>query len=167
MFGYIKRLFAKDPPITIKPSAPPVPIQLTTQAFPTFANARISREWELVNPLLRKIVLEATEYAAWLGWQLLLTCLVRTSLENDALYGGHGDHLTGVHVIGNGADVRTRDQKPSVVAQVASYVNSRWVYDPTRPQMVVALNEGAGVGSSAVHLHVQVHARTVPRETIT
>jgi hypothetical protein len=129
-----------------------------------FKSDRVAAEWSSValNQLLKGIVMLADEYALTAHtWPFFITCVYRTPAENDACYGGHGDHLSGVHVEWRGVDVRTRDQDPSAVMDVTTWVNDRWSYDPTRPGMKVCLNEGEGPGSTGNHLHFQVHPRTV------
>lgn len=100
-------------------------------------------------------------------WEFEITCLLRTPEENDACYDCKGDHMTGVHVVGRGADIHTLGVPPAVVEAVVKYVNEHLIYDPNRPEMVVALLEGAapGAGSTAPHLHIQVHPSTQSRQT--
>jgi hypothetical protein len=97
-------------------------------------------------------------------WDFYLTCIHRSPAENDALYGGKGDHLSGVHVSWRGVDVRTMGVDPSAVLDVTTATNDSWIYDPAREGMKVALLEGGrDVGSSGPHLHFQiVQDATVP-----
>lgn len=130
-----------------------------------FKSDRVNAEWHSddLNAILRQIVSEAASYAsARHDWEFFLTCIHRTPMENDVLYGGNGDHLDGVHVEWRGVDVRTWGIDPGAVLDVATFVNDRWRYDPSRPGMNVALIEGDGAaGSSARHLHLQVSPKTV------
>ena len=112
---------------------------------------------------MKEVALDAITYAEGRGWDPVLTCVLRTAAENDVLYGGHGDHVTGVHVVGRGVDIRTFDVDQAVVRTVAAYVNSEWIYDPERPVMRCAIIEGEGPGSSGPHMHLQSHPSTVPR----
>lgn len=52
-------------------------------------------------------------------------------------------------------DERCRDK--AVGDRIAEYLNSRWIYDPGRPQMKVCMCHDAGKG---IHLHYQVHPQT-------
>lgn len=133
-----------------------------------FKTARVAQEWNdpRLDPLLKRIVTEAAGRAIerW-NWSMTLTCIFRTSEENDALYSGDGKHLTGVHVVGRGVDVRTQDADPSAVLDITTFTNDRWTYDPERDGMRVALPEGSGIGSSGPHLHFQCSSATLQRET--
>lgn len=135
-----------------------------------FRDAKAESDWNGlgIHPLLRKVVFEVAVYALSAHkWDILWTCFQRTAEENDALYGGHGDHLTGVHVVVpcRGGDGRTQGIDPSVVQDVVVWTNRRWCYDRLRPSMQVALFEGdaPGAGSSASHLHLQVYPSTALR----
>lgn len=135
-----------------------------------FKSGRIEEEWlseglqgpKSVSPLLRYLLNAFEGYTVALyDWEPLVTCLIRTPEENDVLYGGHGDHLNGVHVEGRGADVRIFDESREAVSAAVDWLNQRWVYDPDRPEKKVALMEGCGAGSSAPHLHLQVCHATI------
>lgn len=41
------------------------------------------------------------------------------------------------------------------------YINSKWIYDPMRPQMRVAIYHDVGQGK---HLHLQVHPNTMRKD---
>jgi len=136
-----------------------------------FETPRIAAEWAgapvpggtvTLNPALRQMVTDIQTYAmTTYGWEFFITCLLRTPAENEAEYNNDGHHDLGVHVIGNGGDIRTKDQNPTTVQAVANWVNRQWTYDPSRPHFLVALYEGQGFGSSATHLHIQVNIHTV------
>jgi len=119
-----------------------------------FATPRMEADFysPRVNALLRDIVLDAAEWA-WLlfGWRLTVTSVLRTWALERALKG------SGVHVVGRGVDVRTRDVPADRVAKLAGYVNSKWVYDPTRPRLPVLLVKPHGNGP---HGHFQTHPKT-------
>ena len=132
-----------------------------------FKSDRIAAEWAdpLLNQKLKSIVTAAAERALqrW-DWEFFITCIHRTPEENDALYGGRGDHLTGVHVVWRGVDVRTRGVDPSAVLDITTNVNDSWLYDSAREGMLVALPEGGkDFGSSGAHLHFQVSPVTIER----
>lgn len=119
----------------------------------------------LVTLMLLHVLTSIDNYAqAIWNWDIMLTCLLRTPEENDACYGGLGDHLTGVHVVGRGGDIRTHEVPPETVQKTADWINDQLIYDPTRPKYLVAFIEGAGaIGSTAPHLHIQCHPNTVSR----
>jgi hypothetical protein len=134
-----------------------------------FKDLRTAGEWqdERLDATVRRIVLDAEDLAHGVGWETVtLTSIHRTPEENDALYGGKGDHLDGVHVEWRGVDIRTSDIHPLDLIHVQNGINALWLYDPERPALMCAVIEGDGiaVGSSAPHLHCQSHPNTVLRE---
>lgn len=132
-----------------------------------FVSDRVRSEWYssvLFSNQLRGIVEDASDFAYELWqWEFVVTCILRTPEENDALYGHHSDHLDGVHVHGRGLDVRTRNVDSDAIKGVAGYINSKYIYDPNRPLKCVCLIEEAGIGSSAPHMHFQNHPNTITR----
>ena len=54
-----------------------------------------------------------------------------------------------------GLDLRCRSE--SMGQLVAQDLNQRWIYDPERPQMKVAIYHDVGQGA---HLHLQAHPNT-------
>ncbi len=132
-----------------------------------FKEPRVEAEWNdpRLNPLLKKIVTDAAGRALerW-NWEFLLTCVYRTPLENDVIYGGKGDHLSGVHTNWRGVDVRTIMTDPAAILDITTTVNDFYSYDPAREGMRVALPEGGkDFGSTGAHLHLQVSPATVGR----
>ena len=138
-------------------------------ASPNFASARIAQEWASgkLAPLLAVIVNGAIEMGATFNsWVPTLTCIYRTPEENDALYGGHGDHLTGVHVLWRGVDMRIFDAPFRAVGTLTDWANANWIYDPARRSLRVCLLEGRVVDeSSGPHLHFQVSPATIAAAT--
>ena len=139
-----------------------------------FKAERIRAEWfgaslgpARINPTMKEVALDAITFAEALGWDPMLTCILRTPAENDVLYGGHGDHFTGVHVDGRGVDIRTVDVSPAHVAAVVAHINQTWVYAPGDPTRVAKrcafLEDDCNPGSSAPHLHLQVFPTTAER----
>jgi len=132
--------------------------------FILFKDDRIKREWESgrLDPVVKFIVTEASEFAAaFLQWPLTLACIWRTQGEDQKLKG------TGVHPAYRAIDIRTRDQDPAVVACLVSYLNGKYIYDPSRPTKVVAYSKPHGTGP---HCHIQsfpnrTTLRMTPRET--
>lgn len=127
-----------------------------------FASVRIAEEYKHhIDPALRGLLEEAQDFAESLyQWNLLITCLLRTPEENDACYAHDGTHRDGVHVHGRGADIRTRDVDGDNVRGLLGFLNEKFIYDPERPKLKVALYETFGIGSTAPHLHLQVHPNT-------
>jgi len=131
-----------------------------------FASGRIEQEFSspAFNQRTRSLLEEADTFCSqFLGWDFTITCLLRTPQENDALYGGKGDHLIGVHVDGRGADIRTRDAGTERVALVSGLLNFRWIYDPQRPGFKVAVIEDGIHAGSGPHLHLQTCSNTTLR----
>lgn len=123
---------------------------------PAFKDARIRSEWDsmLLHPYARIITLELCILGMQRGWFPLLTCIYRTYKEDVELGG------SGLHLAWRAVDVRTHDQDPAVVSEVCGVLNRRWVYDPDRPALNVALNRPHGTGP---HVHIQAHPYTVLR----
>lgn len=119
-----------------------------------FASERIEREWSdpKLSRRVKEIVIEASNYAyeRW-GWTFTVTSIFRTAAEDAALRG------SGIHVDWRAVDVRTRGQSQAIIDDVTRYINSRWKYDPTRPNLKVCFAEPHGTGP---HAHYQVHPRT-------
>lgn len=122
-----------------------------------FVSERQEREWNdpRLSRRVKEIVTEASEYAAerW-GWNFTITSIFRTAAEDAAL------NASGIHVDWRAVDVRTRGQRQPVINDVTRFINSKWVYDPTRPNMKVCFAEPHGTGP---HGHYQVHPRTKRR----
>ena len=58
-------------------------------------------------------------------------------------------------------DLRSWDYPPGVAGRITNEINSRWSYDPARPEMLVAqIHEVKGGG---LPCHIQVHPNTVRR----
>ena len=122
----------------------------------TFKSADQERQFASgkLNPLLVGILYRAAQFAADIGWTLLLTEVWR-SAEADGKLGG-----SGIHPAWRAVDIRTRDVPGLHVESVVKWINSRWQYDPLRPWMKVAYHKPHGTGP---HIHLQVHARTRAR----
>lgn len=142
-----------------------------------FKSDRIRAEWfgadlngQRITGRMKEVALEAILWAEANGWDPMLSEILRTPLENDLLYGGHGDHLTGVHVAGRGVDVSIAGVDRELVGDLVLAMNRKWSYDPARPAMNVALlhEKPADPGPPyrppiAPHLHLQVYPSTVLR----
>lgn len=88
----------------------------------------------------------------WPGGTATVTSIYRTPQE-DARLGGSGIHASGPPY--RAADLVGLDT-PQYEA-IADALNHRWIYDPDRPGMGVALGKPHGTGP---HLHLQVHPAT-------
>lgn len=142
-----------------------------------FKSERIRAEWfgadqdgRRITPTMKEVALQAIRFAETHDWDPELTEVLRTPLENDLCYGGHGDHMMGVHVVGRGVDVSIRGISRELVRAVIDHVNADWVYDPARPLMRCALlhEKPAEPGPPyrppiVPHLHLQVFPTTVER----
>lgn len=76
-----------------------------------------------------------------------------TSLYRKGDAGVHGTILL------RGTDVKERNEIVGYV--IKGWVNSRWRYDPERPEKKVCVYHDTGSG---LHLHVQVHPNTQRRQ---
>ena len=126
-----------------------------------FQTPRIANEWNSgsLNPTLRTITIEAARSAKMkYNWDFELNSIYRTPQE-DAAAGARGN----IHPAWRSVDVRTKlpdgkMQRPqSQIADVTRYINLNWMYDPSRPKMVVCYSETHGSGP---HLHLQAHPNT-------
>lgn len=91
---------------------------------------------------------------------MIFTSIHRTQQEDEAL-GGSGVHRVGppwrAFDLGTVARGITQERADAI----AEYVNRRWIYDPGRPQMQVAISKPHGSGP---HLHCQAIDATIRRE---
>lgn len=64
---------------------------------------------------------------------------------------------SGVHgqIPVRGLDIRCRDSQKGSEAEIE--INSKWIYDPDRPEMKVCIGHGEG---DNYHVHLQVHPKT-------
>ena len=97
------------------------------------------------------------------GWSPILIAvlkwmIVRYSKDHILITSAYREGDPGVHGINplRGLDLRsTVFEDPE---QVVEDINSHWKYDPSRPEMKVALLHDVGKG---IHFHVQVHPNTI------
>ena len=119
-----------------------------------FATARVRAEWAdaRLDPRLKAVASDVAAYARrrW-KWQFTVTSIYRTP-EEDKVLGA-----SGIHCEWRALDVRTRGRSLAAIEDVARYANSRWIYDPKRPRLVICFTEPHGTGP---HAHFQVHANT-------
>lgn len=119
---------------------------------------------------MKEIALQAIIFAEQRGWDPMLTEVLRTPLENDLCYGGHGDHMTGVHVVGRGVDISIATVAPLLVDALLRNINDDWIYDPARSGMRCALlhqsrfDPGPPSRPAIVpHVHLQAYPSTLER----
>ena len=99
----------------------------------------------------------------WPSHEMLVTDIHR-SREEDSALGGSGIHTVGPPY--RAMDIRTRslgiesEDKASLVARIA---NEKWVYDPRRERLKVAVYFDGRAHGSGPHLHLQVHPHTKRR----
>lgn len=115
------------------------------------------------NPILADVLADAILIAARLGWRLVITSVYRNRREDIAV-GGTG---RGVHTLWRAVDIRTRDVRARLVADLKRSLDERWVYDPMRIDPVTGEStyplcyvKPHGTGP---HFHLQVHPETVRR----
>lgn len=65
---------------------------------------------------------------------------------------------SGVHGSFRGLDFRTHSLTSSEIENIVEKINSRYQYDPKRPEMKVLMYHDIGKG---LHLHLQSHPNTV------
>lgn len=119
-----------------------------------FVSKRVEDEWSdaRLSSKLKQVVMEAADYAQanW-QWTFTITSIFRSPQEDAAL------NASGIHVAWRAVDVRTKGQPKDAVDDVTRFINSRWVYDPSRPMLKVCFAEPHGTGP---HGHYQVHGKT-------
>lgn len=86
---------------------------------------------------------------------LLITDIYRTPYEDQAVE-GHG-----IHSAWRAVDVHADSWTDKRCAILADWLNFQYIYDPSRPDMKVALWEPHGTGP---HLHLQTHPNTTWRK---
>lgn len=130
----------------------------------TFASLRIEREWGdgRLDKRVREITLEAAGFAyAELGRILELGSIYRTNAEEAAIAESTGKPTSHIHVYWRAVDVRVRNLSATAVDAIESYLNARWIYDPTpnpeRRKLTVCFSAEHGTGP---HIHLQSHPLT-------
>ncbi len=73
----------------------------------------------------------------------------------------HASDLHGVPDPVRAIDLRSWFYRPEKATQIEQAINNRWIYDPNRPNMKVAMIHK--VKGGALHFHIQVHPNTVRR----
>lgn len=140
-----------------------------------FKSLREEKEWNSgrLSSVLKDIILDAAQYAFnKYGWIFTITSIWRTLAEDKDLGG------KAIHPAWRAVDIRTRtplptkamlsnptykranEISPEWVIDVANYINSKYIYDPARPNMMVFYIKPHG---NAPHIHAQVHLSTRKR----
>jgi hypothetical protein len=96
------------------------------------------------------------------GEPALVTCLLRTREEQQAIYPGRPD-LRSPHEFGRAADLRTRHLPPATAREWAVWLNRTFDYLGRTGAATALIHE---VGGRGTHLHLQIGPREpVPRAT--
>jgi len=92
-----------------------------------------------------------SEIEAWIikEFGMLVTCAYREKRHLNDLHGT---------IPVRAKDIRSWCYKDPVA--ICKAINDKWVYDPARPEKVVALYHNSGQGD---HIHLQVHHNTEKR----
>lgn len=141
----------------------------------TFASLRREQEYGQLpkkNPLLREILDAAADHAFdRTGWIVCVGDIFRTAQESaetdrasvaaGGLGMGRAPGSMSPHCVWRAADIRIRGINPAVVKELADWVNSRWVYNPSDARnLPVADAKPHGTGP---HIHLQTHPATRKR----
>lgn len=95
-----------------------------------------------LNPKLREIVLDLASFCSFhFNKDIIVTSLFRLEDKKS------------VHAYGRGADIRSLDFSAEEIAQIDTYLNTTYIYDPKRPNKLTCLYHNVGQGD---HLHLQV-----------
>lgn len=110
----------------------------------------------MCDPKLQDVLVWLSEQ--WPPADMLIGNIFRTAAEEAAASG-----VSGIHTVGppyRAIDVRVSNLPgdPQQAADaIGALVNARYVYDPARPDKVVAFTQKHGTGP---HVHLQVYAAT-------
>ena len=114
---------------------------------------------ELLACEIRLLEVLSVAIAVWPDDELVIGDIHRTLLEETAAGGKSGIHAAGppfraIDAKVAGATIEARWAK---AAAVAGKLNERLIYDPARPEKLVAFAQPHGTGP---HVHLQVHQNT-------
>ncbi|MCB0221349.1 MAG: hypothetical protein KDH09_16755, partial [Chrysiogenetes bacterium] len=127
---------------------------------------RIVSELPKVDPRVRAILLDAACFLAARGFALLVTCLLRTREEQRTIFEravqlGLKEPERSPHEFGRAADIRTHGIPEKVIAELVTYINHKYPYDPStgsgQAHRKCAIRHNVGGGD---HLHIQVGWRS-------
>ena len=127
-------------------------------------SVRVAKELRSLHPILEEVFLDALRFAERfaerLGWKPVVTCVFRTLAEDRAMKGS-GVHCQKPH---RALDLRTVDVDPRQASDLEAYLESRWIYDPTRPKLPLCYgSEPDEKHGNEKHLHIQIHPFTTKR----
>ena len=120
-------------------------------------------EFHRLHPMLQAVFFDA----AMLAYRYYDLPFLITDIRTHFLTGK--ERIGGVHSVYRGIDVDVCDGSvyengllPAEAEGIVNMINSRWQYDPTRPNMHVAIyGDLDPAGKHWNHIHFQVHDRTV------
>lgn len=119
-----------------------------------FESERIEHEWPQCVHLLQDIVRDtADEFPARLD-HVRVTSIYRTEEENAAVGGKTTIHCQIPH---RAVDLGGAELTQNEIDSICSIINAKYIYDPQRPEKVVAYGMLHGTGR---HIHCQVHENT-------
>ena len=112
---------------------------------------RTEAEWWVIRPHLRLILCDADLWCERRGVLFILTGLIRSGYEQWAMWKkGISNYEHSVHEYGRGGDASQLLQS-ELNPQLLDYINSKYIYDPKRPNLKTAIWHGG----TAMHLHFQ------------
>jgi len=113
------------------------------------------KEMNDLHPVLWELVEDTLVH--WPGERMEVTCIFRTPEEEETAGGKSGVHMTNPH---RAIDLRIKNLVGDYQLKanaLAETLNSLWIYDPTRPNLKVAISKVHGSGP---HVHLQVSNNT-------
>jgi len=131
--------------------------------------ARQAIEWRNLDVRLGLVIDDVLK--AWPSVRLVIGDIFRTEEEECAIERQTGKKPSGIHktIPHRSIDVQSHNladgvgERWAICQEVAEGINTLWIYDPSRPSMVVAY---AGRHGTGPHLHLQTHPRTRKRSAI-
>lgn len=118
-------------------------------------------EFILCHPMLQAILLYAAD--SWPPENMIVGDIYRTEEEEKAAGGKSGIHRQGPPYRAIDLRVRNLENPQQAAEAIAARVNAKYIYDPTRPEKVVAYAAPHGTGP---HIHLQTCPRTAFRASM-
>lgn len=97
------------------------------------------------------------------GKDLIVGDIHRTAAEEIAAGGKSGVHVAGPPYRATDVRVSNLDAPQTMADVLGDYVNAKYIYDPARPALLVAVTSPHGTGP---HIHLQVHPATALRGVV-